>query len=116
MLTIAEKNDAIRHKLSFSILAGIPLKTRHKLIFSLNVGETASSDKNAFRGILESLSAHSDFSENDTYQEHDFGKFTFGAKDYFFKFDYYDQDLCYWSDPKEENTRHVLTVMEASEY
>ncbi|WP_319312356.1 DUF3768 domain-containing protein [Shinella sp.] len=56
---------------------------------------------------------------NDPYGEHDFGGFTDPeAGRVFWKIDYYDTDYRYGSDNPADPTvtRHVLTVMLASEY
>lgn len=53
---------------------------------------------------------------NDPYQEHDFGQVEVAGEKYFWKFDYYDRDLVYWSEPANPNTVRVLTLMKASEY
>ena len=69
--------------------------------------------------IIEALAGFDGFSpENDPYDEHDFGSFTFGAEKIFWKIDYYDNALEYGSpDPADSAvTTRVLTVMLASEY
>jgi hypothetical protein len=56
--------------------------------------------------------------DNDPYGEHDFGSFEEGGERFFWKIDYYDEDLEHGSeDPADpERTCRVLTVMLASEY
>lgn len=55
---------------------------------------------------------------NDPYAEHDFGKVSLNGIDYFFKIDYYDNDLTYGSENPSDNsiTKRVLTIMRADEY
>ena len=56
--------------------------------------------------------------DNDPYGEHDFGSLELHGERYFWKIDYYDEELQYHSpdpgDPKV--TKRVLTIMHASEY
>ena len=69
--------------------------------------------------LLEEIATYEDFNEgNDPYQEHDFGSVEYKGTDYFFKIDYYDNDLKYHSpDPANASLTHrVLTVMRADEY
>lgn len=56
--------------------------------------------------------------ENDPYQEHDFGKVKIDEESYFWKIDYYDNNLTYGSeDPANLNlTKRVLTIMRSDEY
>ena len=53
---------------------------------------------------------------NDPHGEHDFGKVTVAGEDYFFKIDYYDQDLKLGANPLREPFRRVLTILRADEY
>ncbi len=57
-------------------------------------------------------------SDNDPWQEHDFGKVMLDGEDYFFKIDYYDPTLTRHSnDPASPNaTTRVLTLMRSDEY
>ena len=50
--------------------------------------------------------------------ERDFGAFEYGNTKFFWKIDYYDNDLKYHSEDKSDpdKTTRVLTVMKASEY
>jgi hypothetical protein len=55
---------------------------------------------------------------NDPYEEHDFGQIIHGGAMYFWKIDYYNQDMSGGSeDPSDKSlTTRVLTLMEANEY
>lgn len=55
---------------------------------------------------------------NDPYGEHDFGRVIVNGQSYFFKIDYYDNDLQYQSsDPADATvTTRVLTIMREDEY
>src|SRR5574344_1798708 len=69
--------------------------------------------------LLEEIATYEDFNEgNDPYQEHDFGSVEYKDTKYFFKIDYYDNDLKYHSpDPANPNlTNRVMTIMRADEY
>lgn len=60
-----------------------------------------------------------DFNEdNDPHQEHDVGKVSMDGKDYFFKIDYYDNDLKYHSPNPADPTQtiRILTILHTSEY
>lgn len=56
--------------------------------------------------------------ENDPYGEHDFGAINLDGELYFWKIDYYDNDLAFGSpDPADPDvTRRVMTIMRADEY
>ena len=112
---IADKNDQIRKTIALDLAKRS--KTPHKLFLSENVAFMAQNNFEDFTRLLRAFSAYSDFQkENDPYGEHDFGKIDQDGKVYFFKIDYLDQDLTFWADPKENDTVHVITLMEASEY
>lgn len=69
--------------------------------------------------ILDKVAKFNDFTEeNDPYGEHDFGKVSMDGQDYFFKIDYYDNDLKYGSPNPADQTKtiRVLTIMQASEW
>ena len=63
--------------------------------------------------ILSAFEGIKDFNEgNDPYGERDFGSVMHNGVKYFFKFDYYDENLEYF----QEDGYRVLTVMQADEY
>ncbi|NJM00164.1 MAG: DUF3768 domain-containing protein [Synechococcaceae cyanobacterium SM2_3_2] len=69
--------------------------------------------------LLQIVRQFYDFNEdNDPYEEHDFGAIDYNGEKYFWKIDYYDQNLKNLSpnpaDPTQ--TRRVLTIMHSSEY
>ena len=69
--------------------------------------------------VLKEVCEFNDFTEdNDPHQEHDFGSFIVGDELFYFKIDYYDNNLEYHSpDPSDPSvTCRVLTIMYAQEY
>lgn len=56
--------------------------------------------------------------DNDPQGEHDFGSFKQEAETYFWKIDYYDQEMTGGSENPADptKTRRVLTIMRADEY
>ncbi len=54
--------------------------------------------------------------DNDPHGEHDFGSFELLGIKFFWKIDYYDQELKFWCDPLDQRCRRVLTIMCAEEY
>jgi hypothetical protein len=69
--------------------------------------------------IMMAVQAFSDFSEeNDPHGEHDFGSFELFTKSFFWKIDYFDNELRNGSeDPSDAaQTTRVLTIMLAEEY
>ncbi|MGH0276935.1 DUF3768 domain-containing protein [Sinorhizobium meliloti] len=69
--------------------------------------------------LLRAVQHFNDFTAaNDPYGEHDFGRVVVGCQGYFFKIDYYDNDLQYQSpDPAHAAvTTRVLTIMREDEY
>ncbi|MCP4408264.1 MAG: DUF3768 domain-containing protein [Gammaproteobacteria bacterium] len=65
------------------------------------------------------VAAFDDFhADNDPHAEHDFGALTVQAEKLFFKIDYYDLNLSAHSPDASDPsvTKHVLTIMLASEY
>ncbi len=78
----------------------------------------ALSDDERFDLMLE-VQCFEDFNEdNDPHEEHDFGRIFLKGETYFWKIDYYDNDLKSLSpDASNPNrTKRVLTIMHASEY
>lgn len=69
--------------------------------------------------VLSKVRTYDDFIlKNNPHEERDFGAFELGSQSYFWKIDYYDNDLNYLSpDPADpEVTKRVLTIMLAEEY
>lgn len=70
----------------------------------------------------EALRLVADFSgfteENDPYGEHDFGSFDLVGRKFFWKIDYYDEDMRFGSEDSSDPKRtvRVLTLMLSSEY
>ncbi|MCV6600245.1 MAG: DUF3768 domain-containing protein [Cohaesibacter sp.] len=69
--------------------------------------------------VFSLVRCYSDFDAgNNPHGERDFGAFELGGESYFWKIDYYDNDLTYLN-PNPENpnvTIRVLTIMLADEY
>ena len=107
---IASDNDKLRQSIFNSL-------GKNKLVLSNDV-----SQLNLIDGIevLKLVREFKTFNrgEDDPYGEHDFGSFDFKDINYFWKIDYYDNDLKFHSEDKlnAEKTIKVLTVMKASEY
>ena len=75
--------------------------------------------EDAILQIMTLMQCFDRFSEdNDPYQEHDYGAFTWNGRRIFFKIDYYSLNYRFHSpnpcDPT--STRRVLTIMLAEEY
>jgi hypothetical protein len=103
---IAKTNDQVRRALPFPPLP-------HLFILSYNVKHYQEKDQDGFFELVSKVKSFDDFNEdNDPYQEHDMGRIKHCDKEYFFKIDYYNEDL----NAFEENGRRVLTLMETSEY
>ncbi len=101
--TIRALNDAFRTNLSGG-----------RILLTPGVQQQPDLDQ-----LLELVRRYSAFTEgNDPYGEHDFGAFDHEGDKYFWKIDYYDQDLTAGSeDPADPiATTRVLTLMLASEY
>ena len=82
-----------------------------RVLLTSSVGQLPSED---IRQILELVRAFDAFtSDNDPWDEHDFGKISFGDAQYFWKIDAYDLNMEYGSpDPTDETvTKRVITVM-----
>lgn len=54
--------------------------------------------------------------DNDPYNEHDFGPFLCCGEKLFWKIDYYDSDLKFWSDPLSSDCHRVLNIMLTEDY
>jgi hypothetical protein len=105
---IRELNDLFRHNVLNEKLG--------KFIISREVFSLSDVDQ---RALIDEVMKFKNFNaDNDPYGEHDFGKINFRGEKYFFKIDYYDNDLRFHSpnaaDPSL--TTRVLTLMKASEY
>lgn len=107
-VSIAAQNDLFRQ--SFDPSMGI---------VTLTVGVNALSDIDKSK-LLSEIRSYDGFKQdgNDPYFEHDFGSIELKDIKYFFKIDYYDKTMQYGSEnPADPNqTKRVLTIMEASEY
>ena len=70
------------------------------------------------RAILAVQSFAAFDADNDPHQQHDFGDFEIAGERYFFKIDYYNNDMSAGSeDPADPDvTSRVLTIMHVSEY
>ena len=104
-MDIKTLNDDFRK----SLLGGKVMLTRG--IFSR--GQKAIND------ILHSVKTFDNFTtDNDPYNEHDYGSFEYAGQKIMWKIDYYDKDLCYHSDGPTDvsQTIRVMTIMLAEEY
>jgi len=84
----------------------------------LTAGVSALRDDDRFV-LLDEVRCFEDFTpNNDPYGEHDFGRIDFRGGRYFWKIDYYDNDMAAHSPDKSDPalTRRVLTIMRADEY
>ena len=84
----------------------------------MTVGVAALPDCVKAEALLQ-VAQFSEFTENnDPYDEHDFGSFNLVGRKFFWKIDYYDNDMRHGSeDPSDpERTLRVLTLMLAHEY
>lgn len=113
---IAEQNDTYRRTF------GLPLSREARSVpgqtfFTAGI---SALPLEAQAEIVNAVMSFDTFTEeNDPYGEHDFGEINVeGVGSVYFKFDYYDQELCYGSeDPADLTlTMRVLTIMLASEY
>lgn len=89
---------------------------RGSLMLTAGIHETGPKFVQEVVAAVQAFSAFT--SDNDPYDEHDFGAFYIGCERLFFKIDYYDLDLQAHS-PNAANpavTHRVLTIMLASEY
>lgn len=106
---VRELNDNLRRNLFTPTLHGEVI---------LTAGVAALRDDDRF-ALLDEVRYFEDFTpDNDPYGEHDFGRIDFRGERYFWKIDYYDNDLTAHSPDKSDLalTRRVLTIMRADEY
>jgi hypothetical protein len=104
---IRELNDTFRK--SFEANLG-------KVVMTAGVSEFGADIKVK---IVMAVQAFTEFSaDNDPNGEHDFGSFELFDEKFFWKIDYYDNDLRYGSDDPSDpaKTKRVLTIMLAEEY
>lgn len=111
-----EKTQTIR-KLNDEFRRNLFTNTAHGVVnMTCGVAALAPAD---YMALLTEVSCFEDFNnENDPYGEHDFGAITYKGVKYFFKIDYYDQELEAGSeDPAAPNlTCRAMTIMRADEY
>ena len=108
MTKIAELNDKLRKNM-FN-------PGKNKVVITSGVAILSLIDRMC---LLKKIIEFNDFNAaNDTYKEHDFGRIEHKGINYFFKIDYYDNDLIYGSEDasNEDITTRVLTIMCADEY
>lgn len=102
---VKEANDQVRKTL-------IPVPGRSQIYLTPGVSEADNRGE-----ILQAVREFDNWTgDNDPHGEHDFGQVVVNKIKYFFKIDYYDMNLEFGVDPKEEDCIRVLTIMEASEY
>ena len=76
-------------------------------------------EEDDLQAVVSLVRSFTDFTkDNDPYGEHDFGMVEHQGEKYFWKFDYYDQNLEYGSpEPSDTSlTTRVLTIFLAEEY
>lgn len=108
MSNIAELNDKLRKNI-FN-------PGKNKVVITSGVATLSLIDR---MNLLKKIIDFNDFNKaNDTYKEHDFGRIEHKGINYFFKIDYYDNDLIYGSEDasNEDITTRVLTIMCTDEY
>lgn len=104
-MTLTELNDKFRTTLQGG-----------KVLMTQGVSMLDEKDQ---RALMLKVMSFNDFTEdNDPYGEHDFGSVRYNGTTYFWKIDYYDNNLEYASEDPEDETKttRVLTVMRADEY
>ncbi len=87
-----------------------------KVVMTASVNELPIDVKTA---ALLAVRSFKDFTEdNDPHGEHDFGSFDLAGQKFFWKIDYYDQDVRYGSDDPSDpaKTTRVMTIMLAEDY
>ena len=89
---IRDQNDVFR----VAKLTGKHTDLKGQVVFTQGVDALSDSDKQA---VFQQVREFSYFSEdNDPYREHDFGAFTHGGDEFFWKIDYYAADLMHGSE------------------
>ena len=114
---IASNNDSLRHHLfDDAIFKATTIHRKDKIVLSKGVSELDNKDKMKVLRLVKEFDTFTH--DDDPFKEHDFGAFDFKDIKYFWKIDYYDNDLKFLSEDKTnaEKTIKVLTVMKASEY
>lgn len=108
MSKISDLNDALRKNM---LNPG-----KNKVFITTGVSVLPIIDK---MRILKKIIDFNDFNKgNDPHGEHDFGRIEHNGLDYFFKIDYYDNEMtCGSDDPSNPDiATRVLTIMRADEY
>lgn len=102
---IRELNDRFRR----SLVGGRAVVTRGVAALPVELKIAALEHLRTFDAFTE---------ENDPHGEHDFGNFSIGERQFYFKIDYYDSHMAFGSaDPSDPaQTTRVLTLMLAEEY
>jgi hypothetical protein len=98
-------NDELRQKLTGGLAVMTP--------------GIAALGPEAVERIVKTVAVFDDFCHaNDPREEHDFGSFQAEGETIFFKIEYFDRDLQYYSpDPADPTvTQRVITIMLADEY
>lgn len=114
---IASNNDSLRHHIFDAPYFKITtIHRKDKIVLSKEVSELNTTDKMKVLRLVKEFDTFTQ--DDDPYKEHDFGAFDYKDIKYFWKIDYYDNDLKFHSEDKlnAEKTIKVLTVMKASEY
>jgi len=104
---IQQLNDAFRTSLSADL---------GRVVMTSGI---ACSDAETIAQILDAVRTYDQFDEDiDPYEEHDMGQFTVDGEKYYWKIDYYDQNLeFHFPEPADPSvTIRVLTVMRVDEY
>ncbi len=106
---LREGNDALRRCLNPSATG----RPQDLVVLTSGVGSARLQLGEVLQKVMTFDAFHED---SDPHAEHDFGKVTVAGEDYFFKVDYYDQDLKLGANPLREPFRRVLTILRADEY
>jgi hypothetical protein len=104
-----ELNDNLRRNILTSPQFG-------EVLFTAGVAALRDDERFA---LVDEVRCFEDFNEgNDPYGEHDFGRIDFHGGRYFWKIDYYANDMQSHSPDKSnpQLTRRVLTIMRTDEY